>query len=56
VDNYGVRDLDLSKVGNKDDPWIFANLVAQVFYTGKILSKNKKKSTDMSKHVVFPGK
>ena len=29
VDNYGVRVLDLSKVGYKDDPWIIANRAAQ---------------------------
>jgi hypothetical protein len=40
VDNYGVRVLDLSKVGYKDDPWILANRAAQVFYTEQILSKN----------------
>ena len=42
MDNYGVRILELSKVGYKDDSWILAN--------------NEKKSTDKPKHVVFPGK
>jgi len=56
VDNYGVRVLDLSKVGYKDDPWIFANRAAQVFYVEQILSKNEKKSTNKPKHVVFLGK
>jgi len=28
VDNYGVRVLDLSKVGYKDDLWIMANHAA----------------------------
>jgi hypothetical protein len=28
MDNYGVRVLNLSKVGYKDDPWILVNLVA----------------------------
>jgi hypothetical protein len=32
IDKYGVRVLDLSKVGYKDDPWILANRVAHVFY------------------------
>jgi hypothetical protein len=53
VDNYGVRVLDLSKVGYKDDPWIMANRAAQVFYAEQILSPNEKKSTDKPKHVVF---
>jgi len=57
VDNYGVRVLDLSKIGYKDDPWIMANRVAQVFYAKQVLSPNdKKKITDHPKHVVFPGK
>jgi hypothetical protein len=56
VDNYGVRVLDLSKVGYKDDPWILANRDAQIFYAEQIISNNEKKSTDKSKHVVFPGK
>jgi hypothetical protein len=56
VDNYGVRVLDLSKVGYKDDPWIMANHAAQVFYAEQILSPNEKKSTNKPKHVVFPRK
>jgi len=56
VDNYGVRVLDPSKVGYKDDPRILANRAAQVFYAEQILSKNEKKSTDKSKHVDFLGK
>jgi hypothetical protein len=56
VDNYGVRVLDLSKVGYKDDPWIMANHDAQVFYAEQILSPNEKKSTDKPKHVVFSKK
>ena len=54
--NYGVRVLDLSKVGYKDDPWILGNRAAQVFYAEQILSNNEKKTTDKLKHVVFPGK
>jgi hypothetical protein len=52
VDNYGVRVLDLSKVGYKDDPSIMANRAAQVFYAKQILSPNEKKSTDKPMHVV----
>jgi hypothetical protein len=43
VHNYGVRVLDLSKVGYKDDLWIMANRAAQVFYAKQILSPNEKK-------------
>jgi hypothetical protein len=57
VDNYGIRVLDLSKVGYKDDPWIMANRAAQVFYAEQVLSPNdKKKIMDHPKHIVFPGK
>jgi hypothetical protein len=44
VDNYGVRVLDLSKIGYKDDPWTMANRAAQVFYAEQIISPNEKKS------------
>jgi hypothetical protein len=53
VDNYGVRVLDLSKVGYKGDPWILANRAAQVFYAEQIIFNNEKKNTDKLKHVVF---
>jgi hypothetical protein len=43
-------------VGYKDDPWILANRVAQVFYAEQIISNNEKKNTNKSKHVVFPRK
>jgi hypothetical protein len=56
VENYGVRVLDLNKVGYKDDSWILANRVAHVFYTEQIICNNEKKSTDKLKHVIFPGK
>ena len=55
MDNYGVRVLDLSKVGYKDDLWIMANRAAHVFYAEQILSPKEKKSTDKPKHVVFLG-
>jgi hypothetical protein len=32
VDNYGLTLVDLNKVGYKDDPWVLAECVAQVFY------------------------
>jgi hypothetical protein len=51
-----VRVLHLNKVGYKDDPWILANRVAQVFYAKQIIPNNEKKSTDKLKHVVFPRK
>jgi hypothetical protein len=32
VDNYGLTLVDLKNVGHKDDPWVCADRVAQVFY------------------------
>jgi hypothetical protein len=32
VDNYGLRLVDLKNLGHKDDPWVLADHVAQVFY------------------------
>jgi hypothetical protein len=32
VDNYGLTLVDLKNVGYKDDPWVLADRVAQVFY------------------------
>jgi hypothetical protein len=42
VDNYGLTLFNLKNVGHKDDPWVLADRVAQVFYvldgeTGKYL-------------------
>jgi hypothetical protein len=43
VDNYGLTLVDLKNVGYKDDPWVLANHVAQVFYV---------LDTETEKHVV----
>jgi hypothetical protein len=32
VDNYGLTLVDLKNLGHKDDPWVFADCVAHVFY------------------------
>jgi hypothetical protein len=32
VDNYGLTLIDLKNLGHKDDPWVLADRVAQVFY------------------------
>jgi hypothetical protein len=32
VDNYGLTLIDLKNVGHKDDPWVLADRVTQVFY------------------------
>jgi hypothetical protein len=32
VNNYGLTLVDLKKLGHKDDPWMLADRVTQVFY------------------------
>jgi hypothetical protein len=32
IDNYGLTLVDLKNLGHKDDPWVVADRVAQVFY------------------------
>jgi hypothetical protein len=48
VDDYGFTIVDLGNVGHKDEPWVLASTVAQVFY---ILEPK-----DEKKHIVVPGK
>jgi hypothetical protein len=48
VDDYGFTIVDLRNVGHKDEPWVLAAIVTQVFY---ILDPKDKK-----KHIVVPGK
>ena len=48
VDNFGLTRVNLSHVGHKDDPWVLANRVAQVFY---VLNPDNEK-----KHIVVSGK
>ena len=48
VDNYGFTIVDLNVAGFKNDPWILAGNVAQVFYiTDPVNAK---------KEIVLPGK
>jgi hypothetical protein len=48
VDEYGLKIVDLRNVGHKDEPWVHASTVAQVFY---ILDPK-----DEKKHIIVPGK
>jgi hypothetical protein len=48
VDNFGLTLVNLKNVGHKDDPWVHADCVAQVFYildpkTGKHVVVSRKK-------------
>jgi hypothetical protein len=47
VDNYGLTLVDLKNVSHKDDPWVLADRVAQVFYV---------LDPETEKHVVIFGK
>lgn len=60
-DRYGMTIVDLNKIGYRDEPFILAMDVSQVFYVKYMLSKPKtkagKKSEDEPKrHIVLPGK
>jgi hypothetical protein len=48
VDDYGFTIVDLINVGHKDEPWVLAATVTQVFYI--LDPKNEKK------HIVVPRK
>nr|AAM08850.1 Putative tnp2 transposase [Oryza sativa Japonica Group] len=48
VDKFGLIVVDLASVGHKDDPWVLANRVAQVFYV--------KVPSNLKKDIVLPGK
>jgi hypothetical protein len=47
IDNYGITLVDLKILGHKDDPWVLANRVAQVFYV---------LDPETEKHIVVSGK
>jgi len=48
VDNYGLTLVDLANVGYKDDPWVLADHVAQVFYISD--------PANAKKHIAISGK
>jgi hypothetical protein len=52
--------VDLTKIGFKDEPFVLANKVHQVFYVEDMTSKTKNKNPDGPKepkrHIVLPGK
>jgi hypothetical protein len=47
VGNYGLTLVDLKILGHKDDPWVLADRVAQVFYV---------LDPETGKHIVVSGK
>jgi hypothetical protein len=52
--------VDLTKIGFKDKPFVFAKNVHQVFYVKDMTSKLKNKNTEgpqePKRHIVLPGK
>jgi hypothetical protein len=48
IDDYGFIIIDLTNVGHKDEPWVLAATVAQMFY---ILDPK-----DEKKYIVVPRK
>jgi hypothetical protein len=47
MDNYRLTLVDLKNIGHKDDPWVLADCVAQVFYV---------LDTETGKHVLVSAK
>ena len=60
IDRYGMTIVNFKKIGYKDELFILAKDVAQVFYVKDMSSKPRKnsvKSDDESKrHIILPGK
>ena len=63
TDNFGMTIVDLNKIGYKDEPFILANDVTQVFYVKDMSSKQIRKVANKSvedqepkRHIILPGK
>ena len=58
VDRYGMTTVDLNKIGYKDEPFVLAKDVTQVFYLMDISSKPKKgpNKDQPKRHIVLSGK
>ncbi|KAK1645169.1 hypothetical protein QYE76_062974 [Lolium multiflorum] len=60
---YGITTLDLNNLGYRDEPFVLANDVAQVFYVKDMSSRPKKRkhketssSDEPKRHIVLSGK
>ena len=42
IDRHGMTIVDFKKIGYKDEPFVLAKDVAQVFYVKDMLSKHRK--------------
>ena len=60
IDRYGMTIVDFKKIGYKDEPFVLAKDMTQIFYVNDMASKPKKnqsKSDDEPKrHIILPGK
>ena len=64
TDNFGMTIVDLNKIGYKDEPFVLANDVSQVFYVRDMSGKpsikkgadNKSIADEPKHHIVLPGK
>ena len=58
VDRYGMTTVDLSKIGYKDEPFVLAKDVSQVFYVMDMASKPKKgpNKDQPKRHIILSGK
>ena len=60
IDRYGMTIVNFKKIGYKDEPFVLAKDVAQVFYVMDISSKPRKNSAksddEPKRHIVLPRK
>ena len=60
TDQYGMTLVDFKKIGYKDEPFVLAKDVMQVFYVKDMASKPKKNlykpDDEPKRHIVLPGK
>jgi len=60
IDRYGMTIVDFKKIGYKDEPFVLAKDVAQVFYVKDMSSKPRKNSVKSDEepkcYIVLPGK
>ena len=64
LDRYGMTIVDLNKIGYKEEPFVLAKDVTQVFYVKDMSSKPKKSANKLEnksevepkRHIVLPGK
>jgi hypothetical protein len=59
-DQYGMKIVDLTKIGSKDEPFVLTKNLYQVFYvkdmTSKPNNKNPEGPQEPKRHIVLPGK